>query len=124
MISMENWKISLKSDSEVGFNDFPDIEELILRQNTIETEVWEQITDGQTVRSEQAASHEGVLQQLNHKNESTESDAQAEASVPQTKNTQISNSSNNLKARFQQTRLFLVWVLPNCRGLWVIVCCS
>ena len=41
----EDEVVSLKSDSEVGFNDFPNIEELSLRQNSIEREAWEQITD-------------------------------------------------------------------------------
>ena len=53
--------VSLKSDSKVGFNDFPDIGELHLRQNLIETEFREQITHGQTVASDQPVSHESVL---------------------------------------------------------------
>ena len=57
-IFRESEKVSLKSDSQLSFNDFPDIEQLSLRQNPIETEVREQITDGQTIPSDQTASHE------------------------------------------------------------------
>ena len=59
--------VSVKSDSEVEFNDFTAIEHLSLRQNPIDTEVWEQITDGQTVPKDKTASHESLLQQLNRK---------------------------------------------------------
>ena len=48
-IFKESEKVSLKSEYEIGFNDFSDIEVLSLRQNAIETEVREQITGGQTV---------------------------------------------------------------------------
>ena len=54
--------VSLKSDSEVAFNDFSDIEELSLRQNPFETEVRKQIADGQTVPSDQTTCHDSVLQ--------------------------------------------------------------
>ena len=62
--------VFLKSFSEIGFNDFPDIGELTLQPNPIGTEVQDQITDGQTVPSDLVASHESVLQQLNYENES------------------------------------------------------
>ena len=44
----------------------PQISKLRLRQKPIETKVRQQITDGQTVPSDHAASHESVLQQLEH----------------------------------------------------------
>ena len=56
--------VSSKSDSDVGYTDFPDIEELSLQQKPIETAVREQITESQTVPSDPALSQESFLQQL------------------------------------------------------------
>ena len=84
-------KVSLKSDSEVAFNEFPDNEELSLRQNPIETEVREQITDGQTVTSDQPASHGSVPQQLKHENESRESNSDAEECAARGKTLKVQN---------------------------------
>ena len=55
---------SIKSDFEVGSNNFPDIKQLILRQNPTETEILEHIADGQMAPLDQATSHESVSQQL------------------------------------------------------------
>ena len=93
--------VSLKSKSKVGFMDFPDIGGLSLRQNPIETEVWERITVDQTVPSDQTASHENGLQQLKHENESRESNSVAEKSVPQKKKTQNLICSYTLEAHFE-----------------------
>ena len=81
---------SLKSVSEVGFNDFPNNEEeLSLRQNPNEAEGREHITHGQIVPPAQAASHGSVLQQLKQKNESGDN-----GSWQQRANTQTSSSHN------------------------------
>ena len=56
-------------------------------------EVPEQNTDIHTVRSDQTASIESVLQQLKQENETKGSDFLAETSVPQRQNPESSNSS-------------------------------
>ena len=60
-IFKESKKTSMESNSEVGLNDFPDVEELNLRRNPIGTEVRKQTTDGQKVPPDQSASHERVF---------------------------------------------------------------
>ena len=73
------------------------VEELFLRQNPFETEVREQITDGQTFQSDQAASHESVLQQLRQGNDSRDRDSEAERNEPQSESSQSSTSLIILK---------------------------
>ena len=53
LIFVENEKDFLKSDSDVVFQDFPDIEQLRLPQNPIEMEFREEVTDSQMVPSEE-----------------------------------------------------------------------
>ena len=77
MICKERGNFSPKTHSELGINDFPDIEEQGLRQNTIETEVRNQATDSQTNLSDQAVSHGTVWQQLKREGLSRESDSEA-----------------------------------------------
>ena len=83
----------MESDSDVDFNNFPDIEKVCPLQYPIETEVRQQITDGHTIPSDQMVSHEGVSKQLKHEKESRESDCAAEGSLLWSKYIQNSNSS-------------------------------
>ena len=62
VIFQENEIVSSTSVTEIGINDFPEMEDLNLRQNPIETEDREQIIDGLIVPSDQSASHESVSQ--------------------------------------------------------------
>ena len=101
VIFRESEKFSLKSDSEVSFNDFPDSEEPNQRQYPNETVVRQQITAGPIVPSNQTASQEGVSQQLNRENESRDKDSEVEGSVPQRENNPSSISSCKLEARLE-----------------------
>ena len=83
VIFQESELVSLTSVTEIGFNDFPEMEDLTLRQNPIETEDREHFIDGLIVPSDQSASHESVSQQLKHENESRRSDSEAEKKMPQ-----------------------------------------
>ena len=99
--------VSLKSVSEVGCNDLPKNQELSLRQNFIETEVREQITDDQTNLSDQVAGHESVLQKLKHERESRDSDSEAGEGKPQLRKSTSSTFSSLSGAFMEQIRIVL-----------------
>ena len=106
VIFKETELISSKSGSEIVFNIFRETEELNWRQKPLETEVREQITDSQRVPSAQATSHENVLHQLKHENESRDGNSDAKESEPQKKTQSKFNFSYNLAAHLEPVGKF------------------